>query len=96
MPIPLMQCRIPVFSVLCYMYCTSHLRAKIASRSLGSGSVQSVQSTVLAHTALSRTKAGRITVEADVSARLLFTSGFSQVFLSVSTLKPGLCVDCVF
>ena len=39
-----------------------------------------------------RTKAGFIPVEADVRARLPFTPGFysNQVFLRVSTLKPGL------
>ena len=43
------------------------------------------------HTVMSRIKAGRIPVEADVRPRLPFTSGFysNQVFLCVSTLKPG-------
>ena len=40
-------------------------------------------------------KAGIVPVEADVKARFLLTSGFysNQVFLCVSTLKPGLCAD---
>ena len=44
-----------------------------------------------------RIKAGLSPVEADGRARLLFTSGFysNQVFLCVSTLKPGLCADSI-
>ena len=46
---------------------------------------------------MSRIKAGLIPVVANVKARLLFTSGFylNQVFLCMSTLKPGLCADSV-